>query len=69
MSELIDGVSLGNDCAHYWVIESPNGPTSVGACKHCGAVREFKNSIHITSWESDSHHVHRSPRLAASSGI
>lgn len=30
-------------CCHYWVVESPNGPTSRGTCKLCGAVREFEN--------------------------
>lgn len=28
--------------AHAWVIDSPNGPVSVGRCG-CGAVREFSN--------------------------
>jgi len=31
-------------CAHYWVIESANGPTSRGVCKFCGEKREFRNS-------------------------
>ena len=37
------------DHGHHWLIESPNGPTSVGTCKVCGLIREFKNSIQITS--------------------
>ncbi|MBM3939400.1 MAG: hypothetical protein FJ318_00625 [SAR202 cluster bacterium] len=57
--------SAGNGCGHYWVIESPNGPTSKGHCKHCGTIREFKNSIQITSWESDGNHLHRAQGLAA----
>ncbi|MFH1650805.1 MAG: hypothetical protein ABID87_01695 [Chloroflexota bacterium] len=32
-------------CAHFWVIESPNGPTSVGTCKRCGERREFMNIV------------------------
>jgi len=32
------------DCAHWWQIESPNGETSRGVCKHCGAERTFANS-------------------------
>ena len=49
-------------CPHRWSIESPNGPTSYGKCKYCGEVREFKNSIKITSWESEGSHVNRNPR-------
>lgn len=50
---------LESDCSHHWVIESPNGPTSLGHCRTCGEEREFKNSIQITSWESEGSHVHR----------
>lgn len=32
-------------CRHYWIIESPNGPTSRGVCKLCGAEKEFRNSF------------------------
>jgi hypothetical protein len=31
-------------CAHWWRIETPNGETSRGTCKHCGAERSFANS-------------------------
>ncbi len=31
-------------CRHYWIIESPNGPTSQGVCQFCGAVKDFYNS-------------------------
>jgi hypothetical protein len=30
-------------CNHYWVIDSPRGPTSGGICKFCGARKEFDN--------------------------
>jgi len=46
-------------CCHHWMIESPNGPTSYGTCRSCGEIREFKNSIQITSWESEGSHAHR----------
>ena len=46
----IDASSQEESCSHYWLIESPNGPTSTGECQNCGEVREFKNSIQITSW-------------------
>lgn len=32
---------------HRWRIEEPNGPTSRGTCKVCGAEKQFKN------WLSD----------------
>ena len=56
-------------CNHYWLIESPNGPTSKGECKHCGEERVFKNSIQITSWESDGNHAHRSHGVAAPASL
>jgi protein associated with RNAse G/E len=31
-------------CKHHWLIAEPNGPTSRGVCKRCGAVREFYNN-------------------------
>lgn len=30
-------------CAHHWMIETPNGETSQGRCKICGATRDFLN--------------------------
>ena len=56
-TELVE--TTDSDCPHHWAIESPNGPTSFGTCRRCGAVREFKNSIQITSWESEGSHVNR----------
>ena len=50
---------LESDCNHHWVIESPNGPTSRGCCRACGEIREFKNSVQITSWESEGNHQNR----------
>ncbi len=34
-----------DECQHYWIIESANGPTSRGVCRICGAEREFSNSF------------------------
>ena len=34
----------GDRCQHHWVVEGPNGPTSWGECKRCGARREFVNN-------------------------
>jgi hypothetical protein len=38
-------------CAHYWIIESPQGPISRGICRYCGAVSEFRNYVPYPSWE------------------
>lgn len=31
-------------CCHHWIIESPQGPTSRGICRRCGAKRTFSNA-------------------------
>lgn len=36
---------MGIACTHYWVIGSPEGETSWGVCRLCGARKEFKNSL------------------------
>jgi hypothetical protein len=40
-------------CRHHWRIESPNGATSMGRCKLCGAVKEFANSSSDSIWENE----------------
>ncbi len=37
--------SAKDECHHYWIIESANGPTSRGVCKFCGAEKDFFNSL------------------------
>lgn len=32
-------------CAHHWIIEPATGVTSAGACKLCGARKEFSNQF------------------------
>ena len=32
-------------CVHLWKVAPAAGPTSLGRCSHCGAVREFENVI------------------------
>jgi len=32
------------NCVHYWMIESPAGPTSRGKCRKCRAVKTFCNT-------------------------
>jgi len=41
-------------CQHHWLIESPQGATSWGTCKHCGARREFSNAAPDAFWEGPS---------------
>ena len=50
-------------CSHHWLIESPSGPTSIGACKLCGASREFRNSVGDTGWEKESSTARRLPKV------
>ncbi|MFC1965316.1 hypothetical protein ACFLWG_04905 [Chloroflexota bacterium] len=37
--------AAGEDCHHYWIIESASGPISRGRCRSCGAEKEFSNSL------------------------
>ena len=32
-------------CAHHWMIEPANGPTSRGVCRMCDLIRSFKNAV------------------------
>jgi hypothetical protein len=40
-------------CKHHWLIETPHGATSMGRCKICGEVKDFRNSASDTLWEGD----------------
>ena len=33
------------ECVHIWLIDSPDGASSVGYCGRCNTRREFYNSI------------------------
>jgi hypothetical protein len=46
--------TTGSDCEHFWMIESPNGPTSIGTCQHCGDKSEFRNSMPGSGWDRES---------------
>lgn len=35
---------------HHWVVESPNGPFSIGTCS-CGETKEFRNSSEDSIWD------------------
>ena len=30
---------------HTWILEPPNGPTSLGTCRACGEQKDFPNAI------------------------
>jgi hypothetical protein len=42
---------IHKSCVHHWIIEPANGPFSDGACKRCGATRDFRNSLESLVWE------------------
>ncbi|MBI2405568.1 hypothetical protein HYV21_00740 [Candidatus Microgenomates bacterium] len=46
----IDNNQFVVECAHHWDIESPNGPTSRGICRHCGDEQEFSNTLPPLGW-------------------
>lgn len=37
--------AIPQECVHDWLIDSPDGASSVGHCPHCNSRREFYNSI------------------------
>jgi hypothetical protein len=39
------GLATEKSCAHFWKIETPNGPSSKGVCKYCGSTSEFMNAF------------------------
>ena len=50
-STAVREVPSQEECRHHWVIESPDGPMSKGACRLCGAEREFRNYLENPRWE------------------
>ncbi len=42
---------IGLVCVHRWVIESPEGETSHGVCRICGAEKEFPNAAEDGLWQ------------------
>jgi hypothetical protein len=45
--------SRGRTCQHRWIIETPNGATSRGLCRRCGATKRFPNAADDRLWDSD----------------
>ena len=46
--------TVESGCEHFWMIASPNGPTSIGTCQHCGEKSEFRNSMPGSGWDRES---------------
>ena len=38
-------------CCHHWMIQTADGPVSLGVCKNCFDTKEFKNSVEDWSFE------------------
>lgn len=48
-----------SDCAHRWIIATPDGPESEGKCRKCGEVKAFKNSnADYSVWEGRGYGKH-----------
>ena len=54
-----------SDCNHHWLIESPNGPTSIGVCKLCDERAEFKNSMPGSGWDRGNAQARRTKQAKA----
>ena len=39
------GSAIPQNCVHVWLIDSPDGASSVGHCPRCNLQRRFYNSI------------------------
>ena len=46
-------VAEDSTCQHKWLIESPNGPSSMGTCLDCDATKDFPNYIEGSAWGYD----------------
>ncbi len=42
--------------AHRWLIDEPHGPTSKATCKHCGAMRIYRNWLIETDIITNAEH-------------
>jgi hypothetical protein len=42
--------------AHHWVIDEPNGETSLGRCKRCGESKAFKNWLAESDFVTNEEH-------------
>lgn len=49
----VSAVPEAERCVHHWIIAPPEGPTSTGVCKKCGAIKEFENHVGFSSWDNE----------------
>jgi hypothetical protein len=63
---MLESKSKPKQCVHHWIIDFPDGPTSFGKCKLCGATAEFTNDLQSVldtrkqSSEGDHAHIEES---------
>jgi hypothetical protein len=38
---------VGRDIDHWWRLDPPDGPSTVGRCRFCGSMKKFANSVYI----------------------
>ena len=57
-------------CAHHWIIETPDGPISKGKCQLSGEEREFNNSADFrgAAWTSRTRRYLVAPQPEADDG-
>jgi hypothetical protein len=53
------------ECAHYWLIDAAEGPTSHGVCKLCGVKMEFRNSWIDSTYAGRDARIFQMPDLLA----
>jgi len=50
---MVEQTTQQKQCVHHWIIEFPNGRTSVGRCKYCGITKEFSNDMEVVYVEKE----------------
>ena len=53
LSTLSPSDAIAPSCQHHWVIQEADGPISVGLCRECGEIKEFKNYLEASHWGDD----------------
>lgn len=48
--EEVQSPEIESTCCHHWIIETADGPVSLGYCQLCFETKEFKNSFE--DWSS-----------------
>ncbi len=45
VTAVVQGFVAPDQCAHQWLIDSPNGRESIGHCPRCNSRKTFYNSM------------------------